>query len=274
MWEAAAKEAEQRTSPAEAAPRDCQSIEVTVLADRTARLEFTTVEGRRAVRELQNPDELAPAIEALLVTVAPLAPPAAAGAVETQPATHDLRPKQTTLAEPPGSHTRPHFVLGAGTGARFTLGHKYLAPAVSLRASGVFDHWELGIFGEWDPLFKRLSGATPAGFAMSALVLGALFGRRERAGRFEVNYGVDLGIASVASAANSGVASSVDASQQRAGVYLGSRYPRDKTTRFTVDLLSDAALSGLRGPATAAAGLPPFPRYGVALSLGVETGAL
>src|SRR5450631_4789790 len=54
-WEAAAKDAEQRTSGAEAAPRDCQSIEVTVLADGTARLEFTTTEGRRADRQLQNP---------------------------------------------------------------------------------------------------------------------------------------------------------------------------------------------------------------------------
>ena len=165
-------------------------------------------------------------------------------------------------------------MIGATAGTRFTFGGKYLAPAVSLRASGVFDRWELGIFGEWDPLFKRLSGATPAGFSMSALVVGALFGRRERAGRFEVNYGVDLGIASVASSDDAAQGSGVDASQQRVGLYVGGRYPRDKTTRVTLDVLSDAALSGLRGPATKAAGLPLIPRYGVALSLGVETVAL
>jgi hypothetical protein len=270
----AAKEAEQRTLRTEAAPGDCRSVEVTVLPDGTARLEFTTTEGRRADRQLQDPDELAPAIEALLVTVAPPPPLPPAVAAQTPSATHELPAKQTTQVEPPESHARAHFVIGAAAGARFTFGHKYLAPAMSLRASGMFDRWELGVFGEWDPLFKRLSGATPAGFAMSALVVGALFGRRERAGRFEVNYGVDLGIASVASSADAAQASSVDASQQRVGLYVGGRYPRGKTTRLTLDILSDVALSGLRGPATTAAGLPPIPRYGVVLSMGVETVAL
>jgi hypothetical protein len=273
-WEAAAKEAEQSTSHSEATPHDCQSIEVTVLADGTARLEFTTIEGKRADRQLQNPEELTPAIEALLVTVAPLPRSSAAVDAKTPPVTHELPAKKTTHAELAASHARPRFVIGASAGTRFTFGHKYLAPAVSLRASGVFDRWELGVFGEWDPVFKRLSGATPAGFAMSALVVGALVGRREHAGRFEVNYGVDLGIASVASSADAAQSSSVDASQQRLGLYMGGRYPSDKTTRLTLDVLSDAALSGLRGPATEAAGLPPVPRYGVALSLGVETVAL
>src|SRR5882724_7869352 len=85
-WEAAAKEAQQSTSRAEAAPHDCQSIEVTVLADGTSRLEFTTTEGRRADRQLQTPEELAPAIEALLVTVAPLPPAAPA---KTPPSTRE-----------------------------------------------------------------------------------------------------------------------------------------------------------------------------------------
>jgi hypothetical protein len=241
-WEEAAKDAEQRVLRTEAAPYDCQSIEVTVLADGTARLEFTTTERRRADRQLQNPDELAPAIEALLVTVAPQLQSAAAVEAKTPPVTHELQAKQTARAKPSASHARPYFVIGVAAGARFTFGHKYLAPAASLRASGVFDRWELGISGEWDPLFKRVSGVTPAGFAMSALVVSALFGRRERAGRFEVNYGVDVGVASVASSAGAAQASSVDASQQRAGLYLGGRYPRDKTTRLTLDVLSDAAL--------------------------------
>ncbi len=273
-WEAAAKDAEARTIRAAETPHDCQSIEVTVLADGTARLEFTTTDGRRAERQLQNPEELAPAVEALLVTAAPQPPSSLPVEAKAPPVIHELEAKESTQAERPAPHARPHLVVGGAAGTRFTFGHKYLAPAVSLRASGVFDRWELGIFGEWDPLFKRLSGATPVGFVMSALVVGALFGRRERAGHFEVSYGVDLAVASVASSADAAQASSVDASQQRVGLYVGGRYPRDGTTRFMLDVLSDAALSGLRGPATAAAGLPPIPRYGVALSLGVETVAL
>ncbi|MEO8982395.1 MAG: hypothetical protein ABI548_22700 [Polyangiaceae bacterium] len=273
-WEAAAKDAEQLTLRPDAAPSDCKSVEVTVLGDGTAHLEFTTTEGRHADRQLQNPDELAPALEALLVTVMPRPQPAASVSDTTPLAPRESHSNQATQAEPLPARARPHFIIGVAAGARFTFGHKYLAPVASLRASGVFDRWELGIFGEWDPLFKRLSGATPAGFAMSALVVGALFGRREHAGRFDVTYGVDLGIASVASSADSAGASNVDASQQRAGLYLGGCYPSDKATRVTLGVLTDAALSGVRGPATAAAGLPPIPRYGVALTLGVETVAL
>jgi hypothetical protein len=169
-------------------------------------------------------------------------------------------------------------VIGAGAGSRFTFGHKYLTPSASLRATGVFDRWEVGVFGEWDPVYARLAGKSPPGFAMSALFVGAVFGRRESASRLEVNYGLGLGIASVAASADPDPsianARNVDASQRRVAVYAGARYPRDKTIRVTLDLMSDAALSGLRGAATSDARLPPFPRYGLSLSVGIEAVAL
>lgn len=273
-WQAAARAVEERTREATPRPHDCQSTQVTVQADGSASLEFTTTEGGHAIRRLQAPDELGPAIEALLVTVAP-AP--TVPAVQIEPSKPAPRFADTS-AEPPAPREKPHFVLGAGAGTRLTFGHKYLAPAVSLRATGVFDRWELGVSGEWDPVFTRLVGSTPAGFAMSALVVGALFGRRERVRRFDVGYGFSLAIASVASSANAGpnhpINRSVDASQQRVGFYAGARFPRKASTRVTLDVAADAALSGLRGVATSEANLPGFPRYGTSLSLGVETVAL
>lgn len=280
-WEAAAQDARQRLQAPAATPLDCASIRAVVLPSGAARLEFTTTEGRRAERQLQAPEELGPAIEALLVTVAPVAEPspqkvmAAAPPKATPP-----EDSSTQSAQTPGPRVgvRPHLLIGGGLGTRVTFGHKYAAPGGALRATGVFDRWELGVSGEWDVLFARLKGKTPAGFAMSALVVGALFGRRERLGHFELSYGLDLGIGSVASSADPqpGLAAnrSVDASQQRVGLYAGGRYPRAATTRVTLDVNCDAALSGLRPTATSAAALPPFARYGVGLWLGVETVAL
>ena len=277
-WEAAARDAERRTSSARPVPHDCQSVEVTLLADGTARLDFTATDGRRAVREIQNPNELGPAVEALLVTVAPPAALAPPENNSLNPLTREKFPQQSAPVVPPAPRPRPLLAIGVRGGSRFTFGHKYLAPSASFRATGVFDRWELGVSAEWDPVYARLAGSTPAGFAMSALVVGALFGRREHASRFEVIYGLGLGIASVASSADPdpsiAKARNVDASQQRVALYVGARYPRDKAIRVTLDVLSDAALSGLRGAATSDVRLPPFPRYGVGLSLGVEAVAL
>jgi hypothetical protein len=274
-WEAAARDAKRRTSSTGPVPNDCQSFEVTVRTDGTARLEFTATDGRRAIREIQNPDELGPAIEALLVTVAPTPTTTAlAETNSTKTANSEMLTRQAAQSTPPTPRVRPLLLFGMGAGARFTFGHKYLAPSGSFRGVGVFDQWELGIFGEWDPVYERLAGSTPPGFAMSALAVGALFGRREHTGRLDVNYGLGLGVASVASSADPDPTivktRSVDASQQRAAVYAGAHYPRDKSIRVTLDMLTDAALSGLRGPATSEVRLPPFPRYGVSLSLGVE----
>ncbi len=200
----------------------------------------------------------------------PAAPP--------KPPPAEVRPQPNVQAAAPAARIKPHFVIGAGAGTRLALGRRYFAPGVSLRAMGVFERWELGVSGEWDAVFVRLVGSTPAGFAMSALVVGALFGRRDRVQRLDLRYGLGLGIASVAASADAepGLPTnrSVDASQQRVGFYAGVCYPRDASTHLTLDVAGDAALSGLRGAATSAAGLPAFPRYGTGLWLGVETVAL
>lgn len=253
---------------------DCRSIHVAVLPDNTAVLEFITTDGRVATRHVEGPAELAPAIEALLVTVSPspaTPPPPAPATAAPPPAVPDndkARHAPTPLT---------HLVLDAGVGGRITLAHKYAALAVSLQAAAVISSWEFGVFGEWDPVSTPLAAAPPSGFALSMLDVGAMLGRREHVGRFEVACGVDWGIAAIAetASANAVVADrTVDGSQQRFGGYVGLRFPRDSSTRFMTQLWVDSALSGLRRKATAAAQLPGFPRFGGVLSLGIETVAL
>src|SRR5690349_752702 len=74
-WQAALRGAQATSHPG--APADCRSIHLAVLPDKTAELEFVTTDGRVATRHLEGPAELASAIQALLVTVAPPAAPTA-----------------------------------------------------------------------------------------------------------------------------------------------------------------------------------------------------
>jgi hypothetical protein len=267
-WQAAVRDVQAGARKGSAA--DCQSIHLAVLPDQGAELEFITTDGRVATRHLEGPAELSPAIEALLVTVAP--PPAA--------------PAATVIAAPPTPPTPPiarasndgerraQLVLGAGLGGRLTAARKYWAFATNVRAVGVLGKWELGVFGEWDPVYAPLGSVAPGAFGLSVLDVGAMLGRREQSGRLDVSYGVNWGVAALSesASANAAVADrSVDGPQQRVGAYVGSRFPRDASTRFTTELWFDAALSGLKRAATAAAQLPAFPRYGGVLYLGVET---
>src|SRR5262245_8915636 len=72
---------------------DCGSVEIAVRPKGGAVLTFTTTEGRRAERTLGSPQELGPALDALLVNVK----------VETPPAP----PPSVSASAPPVASTAP-----------------------------------------------------------------------------------------------------------------------------------------------------------------------
>ncbi len=75
-WKTAAQAATQRL--AGSGSYDCGSVEIAVRPTGGALVTFITTDGRRAVRALLAPEELAPTLDALLVTLPPDPPAGAA----------------------------------------------------------------------------------------------------------------------------------------------------------------------------------------------------
>jgi len=271
-WSAAARNADQLLATRGTVQNDCARVVVQVQPAGGAVLHFTTTSGRTASRELRTPDELVPALEALLVTLQPLAemPP---------PAASTPGPAVTSAALPPPAPApaprRDRFVVGGGAGARLTLPRKYLAPEAFLRASVVLERLELGLVGAWDPLHVRLDGKVPQDFSMSTVQASALCAGRLPAGNTELNLGMLFGVAAVSASAHDlprlGRTRSLDVAEARLGAVAGIRYPRDSRTRASLDLMGDGAISGVHRAKTAELELPASPRFSVALCLGVET---
>ncbi len=243
---------------------------------------FLTTDGRRAVRALMSPEELAPALDALLVTLPP--EPVRPGAVPAAPATPE--PPRTPPAGPAqggpqgGAPAAPsaeaHFHLGASAGLRFGFGGAYVTPALGLRPSGTFGAWELAGVVEYDPSYSYLPGGSPSGFKLWSFVAGVQVGRREAIGNVALGYGLGVGVASIREEANDadGTTKVGDRAQPRASLYGRLVYPRRSTWRGTLDLRIDAALGSVKKQASLRNDLPDLPRWGVLLSLGVETSAL
>lgn len=284
-WTSAARAATGRL--ATAASHDCGSVEVAVRPSGGALVTFITTDGRRAVRALMSPEELGPALDALLVTLppepaqpepAPVTPPSTEPP-RTPPAPLDTNLNTSKGAAPTAGAATPaevHFHVGASAGVRFGFGGAYVTPAISLRPSGTFGAWELTGAVEYDPSYTYLPGGLPAGFKLWSFIAGLQVGRREAIGNVALGYGLGLGVASIREEVNDpdGTAKVADFGQPRASLYGRVIFPRRSSFRGTLDLGLDAALGSVKKRATLRNDLPDLPRWGVLLAVGVETSAL
>jgi len=289
-WTTVAGVATRRLATASA--HDCQSVEVAVRPSGGALLTFITTDGRRAVRALMSPDELAPALDALLVTlpaesvpaesVEPAATPVATTKTEDRPAApaaaSDVTPVIDSAAPTPPLPATPevHFRMGASVGARFGYRGAYLAPALGLRPSGTFGQWELAGALEYDPAYAYLPGTAPPGFRLWSFVAAVQVGRSQALGGVALGYGVGLGVASLREEADAvdGTTQVTDFGQPRASAYARVAFPQGGTWRGTLDLGLDAVLGSVKRRATLRQDLPNLPRWGALLSVGLETTAL
>jgi hypothetical protein len=274
-WSSAARAASARI--ASTSTHDCGSVEIAVRPSGGALLTFITTDGRRAVRALMSPDEVVPALDALLVSLPkepaePLVPPA----ITPPPPSVPVRPPEAAPPKPAPPPPETHFILGGHIGSRFGFAGAYVTPALTLRPSGTFGPWELTGVAEFDPAYSYLPGDVPPGFKLWSFIAGIRVGRREALGNTALGYGIGVGSASIREEADdeAGQKRAVDFGQPRAAVYGHFVLPRTTKVRATFDLEIDLALSKFRKAASLRNDLPELPRWGIVLALGAESSLL
>lgn len=281
-WHEKGREAENIFAKPRDIQHDCRSIRIEVQPEGNALLTFTTTDGRIAVRLLHAPDDIAPTLEALLVTSPadkPLETPVRTvdtipdkpAAVQPEPATRANQPRNPTRAAAvPG----PQIVFRGMAGLRLGIEGQVFAPAIGLQAAMQFAPWELGFGGEFNPLHLPLAGSAPAGYSMRSFQGHFLFGRLFPRQTFSFRAGASIGVAIVREETDSdpGIKGriNIDAFQPRVGVHGGVVIPREGRFRFHLGLLGDMAVWGVRTNGTIKRDLPNLSRFGMGLSIGVE----
>lgn len=288
-WKSAVSDAEARVRALPAEAQDCRTIEVHVAID-GAVVVFTTRDGRQAVRHVATPAELAPTIEALLVTTPPPAigePPPVTKAAPAETAGAPAKPP--LLRQSAGAEARHGVPRVAGhrvetrafgiveAGGRIAAPGRFLSPALTLGAHVALDRWELGVDLTWEPIYGTALAAPP-GFQMLATVIGVGIGRREPLGRgFELSAMGRAGIALVHEE-REGELESGEPQGSRAQMRLGASasliYAKEAPFRVRATLAGDYVPTKLGGGRSVDPLLPTLPSWGTTLSVGLEADLL
>jgi hypothetical protein len=276
-WNDKAHEVESFISGKNELQHDCRSIRIEVQPEGNALLTFTTTDGRIAVRLLHSPEDIAPTVEALLVTLPvekPLeVPPPAKPSPTLIP---QIPPKKETspLTLPLPVSTAPRMLFGFFAGGRLGVDASVFAPAVGIQALVQVAPWEIGIGAELNPLHMLLAESAPAGYAMRSFEGNFLVGRRFVSGPRAFRLGGSLGVGLVREETDADPAVkgrvNLDAFQPRVGLYGGMVVPREGHFRFYLGMYGDMTLWGLREKGTIKRDLPNLPRFGLGLILGME----
>ena len=250
---------------------DCANIVVHV-APHAARLSLTTEDGREAVRTLENPEQLRPTVEALLV----------ADSFPSERTPEAARPPEQT-ASPVGfgspetgeDSERPPPLVGAARGrAAFAL-------QAGARGGGQFDNgvadsmmfspvllgsawigrppWELGLLGTFEFQYFEARAEGSAKRKASSVSVGLAVGRRDPFGDLDVMTNLRLSFATLAHEAETG------AGELRLGAAVGLGYLNRRTTRWRTDLGVDLVAGSHIDP-------PLSPQWALSALVGVELG--
>ena len=256
---------------------DCREVIVHVAND-GAVVEFSTMDGRRAIRHIDDPDELWPTIEALSITV-PSAledpPPATKLVTSAAPPASPAHDAPSEAVGRPRSEREAGVVLGVLLGGRAGWPGSYASPTVGGFAAMVVERWEIGIAAEWESHYVRNEGRVPQGFEMSGYAAGVTLGRREPLGRdLTLLFGARLGGAIVDEEGIENGSVGGSQGEARAGVHVGLLFPTTSAFRFRSVLAGDGVPSRFGHSATIDTGLPSLPRWMLSLAVGLETEAL
>jgi hypothetical protein len=253
---------------------DCAEVTVEVESD-FATLAFTTTDGRRAVRVLHGPDELSPALDALLVTLPPDDTALAPSKNPPNPVVDSGRPPDA--APSPASNPVHAIVFGLG-GGRVAGPTPLLGPSVLLGAALCLPRWELGIDAQWTPTYANLSDDPSRPAHLAGVAAGLAVGRRTPIGTdVALATGISLSAASqhegwhqVAPTTGKTVHADSDRGQALVGVYAAAVFPRDAKTRVRSSLSGDVDATHLGDDGAPASGLPALPWWALTLAIGVE----
>ncbi len=268
-WEQAARDLEKNLAQ-HPTPGDCGSVVVEVQGA-GARLVFTTSDGRRAVRQMARPEELAPTLEALRVTgsiAAPAAP--ATGPVPASAAIRDRSPVPQQPGHPaPAEHSAVHF--GASAGARIGT-HALVTPVLDAFGAVSLDRWELGVFGQWETGYHEVTDEANTSQRSSGLAAGISVGRREPVGgSLSLLGGARLGLAAL----DEEVVEHNPAqgrAEGRFGAYVGAVVPRRGETHFRAELVGEVVPNHIGQTPESDTGQALMPWWATTLTIGVELG--
>jgi hypothetical protein len=250
---------------------DCAAIELT-FSGQAASLEYITTRGAAATRTIASPLDLAPTVQALLVT------DDVAEAPEQRPVVHPSSAMPITeRPEAPvrlSSDTAVGMLVSGSAGARGGGSAAAVTPLVrALLAIQLNRRWELGVTGQWETGYRTLAKPAEPEWRGRAISAGVLVGRREPIGpSLELLGGATLSAAAVhqESIDEQPEQERHELADARLGAYLGLAGPSSSKTRWRVGLDADIAPARVGGNAAAAGTMPDLPFWSLALSAGIE----
>jgi hypothetical protein len=272
---------------------DCATIRL-ALGDETSRLTFVTNDGRTAERNLREPSELAPTLEALLVTgtPSPSPQPEPEPEPEPEPAAAPPRRSRSPLPSPDLDDSTPSLPVAPAIDAltaAFTLQLGVRGGASGLVSPVIYgavtmdrSRWEIGVWGALEPEYGAFGASEsapsevdapmaqgelrpvsvpPRGNA-SAGAVGVMVGRRFPFTHLDVVLGGRVGVAALRHDDGSD-----DGAELRTGASLELVFPRRSTLRFRTGLGAEVVPNDLSRSSAAA-----VPWWALSGRLGIEVG--
>jgi hypothetical protein len=258
---------------------DCADVVLEVEGE-VATLTFTTTDGRRAVRVLHDPAELAPILDALLVTLperpAPSSGPQGGRIAPERP---PLNPAKVGAPPPP---TPIHALVSALVGGRLAGPGTFIAPTVNLGAGVGLSRWEFEVTAQWSPTYALLADDQSGPAGLASIGAGLAAGRRTPLGR---DVALVTGVTLSAAAEHEGwhtadpatgntLHQDTDRGQALVGAYAATVFPTSGRTRFRSSLAADVDATHLGDNGAPVRGVPALPWWGLTLALGVESEVL
>jgi hypothetical protein len=249
--------------------RGCASVVVETAAG-GAVLRLVARDGRLAVRELREPVELLPAVQALTVPISgsrdepkrhrspePKPPPAKARELEPN------EPERANASDPYA--TRP--LVGAAFGFRVGA-DRLVTPTLGGSLSVLQGPLELGVLARYEAHYVNSTGGNEARPETSGLAFGTQFGVHRVVEPFALRGGLLLLVVALReeNEAQRGRA------EARIGGYLGAVWPARGKLRVRCDLAFEVVPYNVGHSETNALGDSSLPWWGVGFSLGLEAG--
>lgn len=232
-----------------------------------AKLTFTSRDGRTAQRELEDPVELVPTVQALSVEGPPIETAAAAAPADMRPTPaklpkDQLEPRTNSAADKP-YELKPLF--GGQLGFRAGADH-LISPCIGVFGAVPIDRWELGILGRFEAHYVSTLGGNEGAPETSTVAFGVTGGRRDPLGAFIVRSGL-TGLLAAVHEEGGGKRGQAEA---RLGAYGGAVLPVSRRLGVRADLAFEVVPYSIGRSQSNAIGTSSLPWWGLTSVVGLE----
>jgi hypothetical protein len=236
-------------------------------ADGLGKLTFTVNDGRTARRDLEDPLELVPTVQALSIE-GPAPEPAAAVAASDGRRTPARVPADRADARPvavtqKGYELNP--LWGAQIGFRAGADH-LITPCVGAFGAVPLDRWELGILARYEAHYVSTLGGNEGAPETSTAVFGVTAGRRDPLGNFVMRSGL-TGLLAAVHEEGGGKRGQAEA---RLGAYGGAVLPLSRRVGLRADLAFEVVPYSIGHSQSNAIGSSSLPWWGLTSVVGLE----